>query len=220
MISEEPVSLPTPDGPVLEGRFHGRPGAAAGVVVCHPHPLYGGDMDSAVVLQVVESCAREGLATLRFNFRGVGGSTGSHDGGEGEQRDLANALDHLAERLGGRGAIAASGYSFGAMVAAAVAASRPDLAGLLLVAPPLGRRPLADLRGITGPLLVIAGSEDEICPRAQLTALPRELPHAEIQVIDGTDHFFWGALAPVDEAVRTWARGLQARDATGSHRAH
>src|SRR5437763_17218360 len=69
----------------LEARLAVPPGARLGVVVSHPHPLYGGDMDNPVVARIVEGCAARGLATLRFNFRGGGAATGRHAGGPGEQ---------------------------------------------------------------------------------------------------------------------------------------
>src|SRR5437867_5651218 len=120
----------------LEARLAVPPGARLGVVVSHPHPLYGGDMDNPVVARIVEVCAARGLATLRFNFRGVGASTGRHEGGRGEQDDIRASLALLEETLGGGARLALAGYSFGAAVAAAVAATSP-VAGLAVVAPPL-----------------------------------------------------------------------------------
>ena len=220
MISEQIVSLAS-DAAALDARLHLPAAATSGVVVCHPHPLYGGDMDNPVVLQAVEACAAEGLATLRFNFRGVGRSTGAHDGGKGEQRDLEAALDQLATRLGAPGAVAAAGYSFGARVAAAVTGRRTDLAGLGLIAPPLAVSAdvLDGLATLSMPLLVVAGTEDPICPGHALDALSRSLPRAQIRRIDGADHSFWGALDQLGEAVRAWARGLRSGDAAGRGRA-
>ena len=95
----EPVPV-TIDGPAggLEGRLHlpedGRP--IAGVVVCHPHPLMGGDMDNNVVMGVCRELVGCGMAVLRFNFRGVGASAGAHDQGRGEVEDAREALRYLA----------------------------------------------------------------------------------------------------------------------------
>ena len=135
MIAERTTTVPA-GAETLEARLAVPAGARLGVVVTHPHPLYGGDMDSPVVARIVESCAGQGLATLRFNFRGVGASTGRHDDGRGEQDDVRASLARLQDALGGDGRVALAGYSFGAAVAAAVAATAP-VAGLALVAPPL-----------------------------------------------------------------------------------
>ena len=100
MISERPATVAVARDIVLEGRLAVPADARAGVVICHPHPLYGGDMDNPVVVRVQEVCAELGLATLRFNFRGVGGSGGAHGGGVAEQDDARIALDVLAQATG------------------------------------------------------------------------------------------------------------------------
>ena len=89
MIPEQAVALAAGDDVTLEARLGLPPSPRAGVVICHPHPLYGGDMDNPVVVRAVEVCAGLGLATLRFNFRGVGGSTGAHGGGRDKSPDEA-----------------------------------------------------------------------------------------------------------------------------------
>src|SRR5207248_4559049 len=104
----------------LEARLAVPPGARLGVVVAHPHPLYGGDMDNPVVARIVDVCTARGLATLRFNFRGVGGSSGRHDEGRGEQEDIRASVAYLTASLGEGAQVALAGYSFGAAIAAAV----------------------------------------------------------------------------------------------------
>ena len=99
MIAERPDTIAVSPDLALEAALALPAGASAGVVVCHPHPLYGGDMDSPVVLAIAQACAEAGLATLRFNFRGVGGSGGAWDEGRSEQDDVRAALAHLQARL-------------------------------------------------------------------------------------------------------------------------
>src|SRR5512132_3750608 len=94
-----PVESEVPGGPRLEARLMESPAAAAGVVLCHPHPLYGGDMDNPVIIRAAEVAQVLGVSTLRFNFRGVGDSTGAHDEGRGEQDDCRAALALLRSRL-------------------------------------------------------------------------------------------------------------------------
>lgn len=225
MIREENVTIPVGDGVTLEGALAVPTASTVGVVVAHPHPLYGGDMENPVVIRVAEVCRDSGLATLRFNFRGVGRSTGIHDGARGEQADVEAALAHLAKTLQGERRTALAGYSFGAAISAAVAARHPGLAGLALVAPPLGVagfERLPSLHGIAGPVLIVGASDDEYLPREALDRLRQEYPAATIHVIESANHFFLGRLYPLGEAVAEWAgrvagsRARRAGDGTGS----
>jgi len=206
MIAERPMTV-SAGAETLEARLAVPPGARLGVVVSHPHPLYGGDMDSPVVARIVESCAGLGLATLRFNFRGVGASTGRHDEGRGEQDDVRASLARLQDALGGDGRVALAGYSFGAAVAAAVATTAP-VAGLALVAPPLRVTDVDLPAGVNGPVLVVVGAEDQYCPATALETLRVSLPAATVVVVEGADHFFFGSLTPLGEAVAAWADAL------------
>jgi uncharacterized protein len=149
------VTLDVGGDVTLEARVSIPASATAAVVLCHPHPLYGGDMDSHVVLQAVEACAARNVGTLRFNFRGVGASTGKHDDGRGEQDDVRAALTELRRRLPRGAPVALAGYSFGAAVAAVVAADTP-IGGLALIAPPvriMSMRPPI----VSGPFLIVVG---------------------------------------------------------------
>jgi alpha/beta superfamily hydrolase len=211
MIPEQDTTLATSDGLSLQGRLALPAGATAGLVACHPHPLYGGDMENPVVVRVAEVFGELGGATLRFNFRGVGRSGGAHEGGPGEIRDVEAALAHLGAMREGQPLLLA-GYSFGATISAQVAV-RPEarLAGLLLIAPPLaltGLEPFLGLAAFGAPTLVVAGSQDAYCPRAELDGLARRLPAADVAVIEGANHFFFGKLFPLGEAVAAWARPL------------
>jgi len=211
MISEEARTLTTGDGVVLEARLTVPSSAQGGIVVCHPHPLYGGDMDNPVVVRIAEVCDNLGLAALRFNFRGVGHSAGAHDGGTGEQRDVEAALTHVAGVVGAGRPLALAGYSFGATVAAGLAPRYAGLTGLALVAPPLARvdnGPFATLAAFGERLLLVAGTHDEFCPVEALTRLGETLPDATLDMIDGANHFFFGKLFPLGEAVAVWARRI------------
>ena len=206
-LAEQAATIDVPGAGRLEARICVPDAARAGVVVCHPHPLYGGDMDSGVVVRAVEACAGLNLATLRFNFRGTGGSTGAHDEGQGEQDDARAALAEIARRLPAGAAVALAGYSFGAAVAAAVAQSTP-LAGLALIAPPLRVMPLASAPAVRGPVLIVVGADDQYCPPSALEPVRAAMPAATVTVIDGADHFFVGALNALDAAIGGWAAAL------------
>ncbi len=211
MITEGSLTLDVSAGVALEASLALPVGATAGVVICHPHPLYGGDMDNPRVLDVRDACHHAGLGTLRFNFRGTGRSTGRHDDGRGERDDVRAALAALHERLPATGAVALVGYSFGAAMAGAVAMAGEPLGGLALLAPPLvgadyrWGRPLT---AVSGPALVVAGTVDEYCPVSALEALRAQWPKAEVRMIEGADHFFGGHGALLIEALGAWAAAV------------
>jgi len=144
------------EGMLLDGHDDG-----ALAVVMHPHPQYGGDMDRAVVMELCATLNTTGATTLRFNFRGAGRSQGSFDGGRGERDDAIAAAAFLRERRPAAPLILA-GYSFGAMIAAGVAAELAPRA-LVLVSPPVAHMPMPALpEGL--PTLAIAGDHDGYAP--------------------------------------------------------
>lgn len=214
MIKEKAATLRTPDGVTLEARAAEPPASRGGVVVAHPHPLYGGDLDNPVVVRATEVCAGLGMATLRFNFRGVGHSTGTHGAGIVERVDIETALDHFRGTPAADAGVGLVGYSFGALVAAQVATGRPELAGLCLIAPPLKLAAPAlppALAAFSGPFWIVAGARDEYCPAAAVDGVRREYSNARVTLVDGADHFFLGKLFPMGEEVAAWARAVLAR---------
>ena len=190
----------------LEGRIFLPDGAAAGCVVCHPHPLYGGNMHNNVVRGVADALAEAGFATLRFNFRGVAGSGGTHAGGVGEVADVRAAARALAEasRLS---SVSVAGYSFGSTVALGFAREEVAVPATLLervvaIAPPLVMFDASFAAGLPFPLLLLAGDRDEYCPRRDFESLAAELgPQGTSFVIEGADHFFSGREAEVGGRV-------------------
>src|SRR4030042_2784931 len=132
------------DGLRIEGILHRPAGASlyGAVAVCHPHPLYGGDMGNSVVVAICNGLVAEGMGALRFNFRGVGGSEGSFGGGGEERGDVRAALDYLeGEQAVDGGRIGLAGYSFGALVALAAVDER--VRGVAAVSPPLAMQGLS-----------------------------------------------------------------------------
>ena len=179
----------------IEGLYHtGNPTKA--VVITHPHPLYGGDMTNPVVAAIATAYQNAGFATLRFNFRGTGKSTGTHDQGVGEQVDVAGAVDFLKGE--GLGEIHLSGYSFGAWVNAMALQGAIPVQGVTMVAPPVAFIDFKD--GLRLPTLsaVVAGSRDEFAPPDLIRPLMGQWnPAARLDIIDGADHFFFGFLEEV-----------------------
>ncbi|MDM8000041.1 MAG: alpha/beta fold hydrolase [Dehalococcoidia bacterium] len=183
-------------GIVLEGIFEvPRTGASyPAVAVCHPHPLYGGDMHNNVVSAICQALAMESIATLRFNFRGVGCSEGGHDEGIGEQLDVSAALDFLESAEGvDRGRLGLAGYSFGTKVAMPVALRQERVKAVALVSPFLDEADWQSLKTYRVPKLFICGSEDGfISPQKVKRLVGEAAPPSECEVISGADHFWWG----------------------------
>jgi len=210
---EEAIAVLVPDGPALEARLGPVASPTGGFVVCHPHPLYGGDMDNPVVIRAAEVARAAGYATLRFNFRGAGGSEGVHDKGRGEQEDVTAAMTALAGHLPAGSRIGVMGYSFGAAMAARAARPGAPDAPLGLIAPPLGMYDFDFLQGVAsegspGRLLLVAGTADSYCPVEALHRLAA-LTSAQERIIEGADHFFFGKLYPLGEAIEAWLAGLR-----------
>lgn len=172
----------------IEGLFEGGR-QDRGVVVTHPHPLYGGDMHNPVVSAICEAYRRKGHATLRFNFRGVGGSQGRHDHGRGEQTDLRAALAFLATE--GIGKIELAGYSFGAWINSLAVQDEAPVRHLVMVSPPVDFLDFSPVGALPGLRLVVTGSRDDIAPvEAIRPLLSGWNPTAAFEIIAGADHFY------------------------------
>lgn len=184
----------------------GAPRAAA--VVCHPHPLHGGTLHNNVVYRTARALQEAGLCVLRFNFRGVGRSEGTHDGEGGEDDDLRAALDHLRDLRPGL-PLWAGGFSFGARTSCRVAAAGDaDLERLLLVALPVRVFSCPWLASVQVPTRVVMAGEDEFGTAAELHQQFPDLPgHITVEEVPGVDHFFKGQLPELQHRVRSWARG-------------
>ena len=203
---EEALTIRVPDGPALEARLAPLANPKGGFVVCHPHPLYGGDLDNPVIIRAAEVAQAAGYATLRFNFRGAGTSEGVHDKGRGEQEDVRAAMAALATHLPAGSRVGVMGYSFGAAMAAR--ATRPSVpeAPLGLIAPPLGMYDFDFLQTSPGRLLLVAGTADAYCPVEALHRLAA-ITSAEERIVEGADHFFFGKLYPLGEVIGAWLAG-------------
>ena len=135
MTDAQAVILHCTDGVELEGEWHSPEGVARGtVVLCHPHPQYGGTMRSIVVSALFGALPAAGYGCLRFNFRGVEGSGGEHGAGEAEPTDVRAAID-TATGFRIAGVLAVVGWSFGGDMALSIDVSRVD--GWVGIAPPL-----------------------------------------------------------------------------------
>ena len=190
----EPVSLATSDGLQLEAELSPAVDgpAWAGAVLTHPHPQQGGNMRSIVPGTLFAELPAAGVTALRFNFRGVGESSGTYGGGIDERLDVIAALDRLTSTLPDTLPVVLAGWSFGADVSLSVGDER--ISGWFCAAPPLR---------IVDPVTMVAATD----PRPKLLAVPERdqfrrpdavraivanWPACRIEVIPGADHFFVG----------------------------
>ena len=202
---EEHLTFPVGEGDntiTLEGLLStSDPAPALGAVLCHPHPLYGGEMHNNVVSALAHAFQKENIATLRFNFRGVGRSEGSHDEGEAEREDVKAAVTALLDRQP-VSTVVVAGYSFGSMVGLQAGAEDDRVHRLIGVAFPLGLRDPAFLVNVTKPLLLISGDRDSYSPIPDLTALVAKISAPkQLEVISGADHFFMAREGEVAQAA-------------------
>lgn len=162
-----------------------------GVVVCHPLPAFGGTMQTPFVLTLYDAFADAGFPTLRFNFRGVGRSTGKPTGGKTEHHDVAAAVGWMAERCA---RVAVVGYSFGGLMAMrAIGEGLPVAAGVAIGLPTVIVRDnaerIAHLRQAvtTVPWLLVSGTRDQFSEVEMLRSLA---PPATLELLEGVGHFY------------------------------
>jgi alpha/beta superfamily hydrolase len=194
------------DGPVgvLDARYTAatKGTSAPLAILCHPHPQYGGSMDDAV-LDVAESAlVRAGIDCLRFNFRGVGGSAGSFDHGNGESFDLLAVVRWARANKGAR-AIWLVGYSFGSAVVWKAAPSVEGLERLWLIAPPIGRMSYPPQPVLEAAIDVFLGTDDPFADHGIVDDWRRNAaPRIRMHTIDGGDHFFSGSAHALQAAMK------------------
>lgn len=174
------------------------------VAVCHPHPLYGGSMDNNVVYAACAALARESIAFLRFNFRGVGRSTGNFADGIGEQDDVRAALTFLEVRNDiDQSRLGLCGYSFGTMVAIPVADTDKRVRAIAAISPFFVSSGL--LMNYANPKLFICGERDEFIDHKEIERIAGKLPDPKLfEQISGANHFWGGFEKTLENKIATF----------------
>jgi alpha/beta superfamily hydrolase len=188
------------EGPAgrLEGALVRAPSPVAAALLLHPHPLYQGTMENKVVTTLARAVERLGGASLRFNFRGVGESDGSYDGGRGEKDDARAAAAWLRSRIP-EVPLWIMGFSFGAALAFDLAAEL-GASFLVTVAPPVGM--VAHPDAPPCPWLLVQGDADEVVdPQAVRAWASAITPPPDLVSVPGASHFFHGRLGAIVAAV-------------------
>ena len=173
-------------------------------VVAHPHPLGGGTMHNKVVFRIAAGLVDAGLTTVRFNFRGVGASTGEHNDVEGGVEDVRDVLDYMEQNYEGED-LTLAGFSFGSRTSMEAGYNDPRVARLISVGTPVEKYHDYDfLTGVTKPILFIHGDHDEFCSVDTLRALTDRIPHAEVVIFENSGHFFDEHLDKLRSVVSDW----------------
>jgi uncharacterized protein len=196
------LQLTTSDGHVLDADLNDVDQPCAGVVVCHPHPQYGGSRFDRVVSALSDGLPEMGISVLRFDFRRAYGH------GIDERLDAVAALDVMTDRLA-HAPTHLVGYSFGAMVTLGVHDRTP--ASRVVIAPPFPADPeLATAGPSSGPTFVIVPAHDQFCPPQQVHPVVDAWPDtagAELATVEMADHFLAGRTSVVVEMVGRWVLG-------------
>ena len=200
-------------------RLAARPEAS--VLLCHPHPLFGGTLHNKVVYHAMKTFTELGLPVLRFNFRGAGRSHGSHDYGRGEQDDAQAGVRWLTGEYGVP--VLLAGFSFGAHVALRCGCHEPAVAALISLGTPVeaGDRQYTYefLKTCRKPKLFLSGSHDPFGPIDRVkAALAEAAEPKQLQWIAGADHFFVGKFAEMQQALRDWLAHVTLPPATTAAR--
>ena len=193
-MKQDSVTFPS-EGLTLEGVLHWPDGQGPfpAVVVCHPHPLYGGSMSNSVVVHVCRALAEGGIGALRFNFRGVGRSQGKLEGA-GMSGDVTAALDYLSslEEVDG-GRLGVCGYSAGAIAAFSSTPLDGRLQAAAAISPPLSMATFEGLLEWERPKLVLVGSMDGFIDHLDLEVFVNSLAEpVRCDIVESADHFWWG----------------------------
>ncbi|MGB8275547.1 MAG: alpha/beta hydrolase [Alphaproteobacteria bacterium] len=208
------VIMNGPEGRI-EGRYHhGKEGNAPIALLLHPHPEHGGNMNNKVVYALYHCFVRHGFSALRFNFRGVGRSQGSHDRGEGELTDAAAALDWLQTYNPNASSCWIAGYSFGAWIGMQLLMRRPEINRFVSVAPPANIYDFSFLAPCPASGMLVHGGRDELVTFESVKKLADKLNSqrnikVQLKVIEQANHFFHSSyedLAPLVDAYISQAR--------------
>ena len=211
------MNIPAPHGHLEAAQREPRGTSLGAGVVCHPHPLQGGTMHTKAVFRAAQALADAQIAAVRFNFRGVGTSTGSYDGGVGEKDDVLATLDWLEEEHAGLPLIV-GGFSFGSMVALSAAAADPRVVALFGLGLPVRMYDYGFLADVQKPVLVVQGEEDEFGSGPEVEPVVAALgTHVTLARIAGGDHYFEGHIDEMKAVLSEYFLNGPGGDAVGGN---
>ena len=171
-----------------------------GIVITHPHPLYGGNMYNPVVRSIHEVFSKNDYSTLRFNFRGTGKSEGSHEKGQGEINDVVSAIEYLKEKS--IEPVVLAGYSFGGWVNSKIDLNPFSIDNIIWISPPIGMNGYEEILYHKKIKLIITGDRDDIAPYLKIKEMVQSWNQDIIfEKIEGADHIFMGKIKELKAAI-------------------
>lgn len=213
MAQLQAIDIPVPHG-ILEGLLRtpdvdptapARPPRMVGLV-CHPHPVGGGTMHNKVVFRIAQALGDIGMPVLRFNYRGVGRSTGSFDEGRGESDDIRSALDALTERYPGA-PVCLAGFSFGSWIGLPIAREDARVSQMIGVGVPVATLGVVALDDTTKHKLFVQGERDEYGPQAAIERWYAQVaPPKRLTIVPNADHFFTHEQTQLYQAIIDYFR--------------
>ncbi len=211
------VDIPAPHGS-LEGFLWAVESPQAAAVVCHPHPQHGGTMHNHVAYRIARAFRDQGVSALRFNFRGVGKSTGSYDEGRGELEDAHHALDFLQEKYPGI-PLYIAGFSFGSRIALRLAVSEPRIERVLAAGVAVDLFDYSFIKELRKPAAFIQADRDEYADLSKVESLIAQVPGPrQLFVIKDSDHLCTGRLKELEEVATNAVRWLLSVDQKAADR--
>ena len=198
-MTEEFITITGAGNICLEGYLN-RQETGKAVVLAHPHPLYGGNMDVPVICRMATCFQSAGIATLRFNFRGTGGSAGKFDNGRGEQDDVRSVLDFLSDQ--GYDQLFLAGYSFGSWVNAHVVSAGVEICDHIMVSPPAALLSFDQVGQLPNTGLIVTGENDDLAPDFMVhDLLSKWKISPRVEVLSDVDHFYVDALDKLGDVL-------------------
>src|SRR5436305_11324900 len=184
-------------------------------LACHPHPLGGGTMHNKVVFRIAAGLVDAGLLAVRFNFRGVGASTGEHNDVEGGVEDVRDVLRYVKENYPGEN-LTLAGFSFGSRTSMEAGWNDSGVARLISVGTPVEKyRDYDFLVNVQKPIIFIHGDKDEFCSVETLRTLTDRIEHDEVVIFENCGHFFDEHLTELKDTVCKWVKENIATDKHG-----
>jgi uncharacterized protein len=204
--------IPTFQGELEAQIFESQEKNKLGIIICHPHPLYGGTMANNVVRTIFYNCGKSDYTTIRFNFRGVGKSKGNYSDGPGEVEDVKEICNFMLQEFNHIKKIIIIGYSFGAAIGCSIAGDFNEIIGYVAISYPFTFIPkyIANAR-ISKPKLFIMGDQDDFTRMSAFDKEYEKMPEPKEKVIFSNMNHFWGGIQDdkLAETIYHWVLKIE-----------